>query len=282
MQAARAARVDLGFGLEGPLPDLLAAIEGPGGAHVVVLDLGDDIAGACLQRPPDLVLLFVNGAQAPVRQRFTLAHEFGHRRLGHASVIDRVVDVSAGAKDPSEVAANYFAAEFLIPRPAAERWADGRALHLDDVVRLACAYGVSAKMARVRLETCGVLVDPRADRAPRSRDRGGEPAPRARRAARPRRPRRRPRPGRGEPPSAPAGAARQRARRGAHGRADGRPGRGPGQAPGAGVPPRARRPRPGRARAVRVSNTGLSARPRGTTRRRRPTRPRPARRARRR
>ena len=160
MQAARAARVDLGFGLEGPLPDLLAAIEGPGGAHVVVLDLGDDIAGACLQRPPDLVLLFVNGAQAPVRQRFTLAHEFGHRRLGHASVIDRVVDVSAGAKDPSEVAANYFAAEFLIPRPAAERWADGRALHLDDVVRLACAYGVSAKMARVRLETCGVLVDP--------------------------------------------------------------------------------------------------------------------------
>jgi Zn-dependent peptidase ImmA (M78 family) len=160
MQAARDARVDLGFGLEGPLPDLLAAIEGPGGAHVVVLDLGEDIAGACLQRPPDLVLLFVNGAQAPVRQRFTLAHEFGHRRLGHASVIDRVVDVSAGAKDPSEVAANYFAAEFLIPRPAAERWADGRALHLDDVVRLACAYGVSAKMARVRLETCGVLLDP--------------------------------------------------------------------------------------------------------------------------
>ena len=27
-------------------------------------------------------------------------------------------------------------------------------------MRLACAYGVSAKMARVRLETCGVLVDP--------------------------------------------------------------------------------------------------------------------------
>jgi Zn-dependent peptidase ImmA (M78 family) len=160
MQAARDARVDLGFGLEGPLPDLLGAIEGPGGAHVVVLDLGEDIAGACLQRPPDLVLLFVNGTQAPVRQRFTLAHEFGHRRLGHASVIDRVADVSGATRDPSEVAANYFAAEFLIPRPAAQRWADGRALGLDDIVRLAWAYGVSAKMARVRLETCGLLVDP--------------------------------------------------------------------------------------------------------------------------
>src|SRR3954468_17039010 len=111
MLAARRARLDMGFGLEGPLPDLLRAVEGPGGAQVVVLDLGEDVAGACLQRP-GLVLLFVNGAQAAVRQRFTLAHEFGHRRLGHASVVDRPVDVfGAAQRDPAEVAANYFAAE---------------------------------------------------------------------------------------------------------------------------------------------------------------------------
>jgi Zn-dependent peptidase ImmA (M78 family) len=158
-QEARRARLDMGFGLEGPLPDLLRAIEGPGGAQVVVLDLGDDVAGACLQRGA-LVLLFVNGADPAVRQRFTLAHEFGHARLGHPSVIDREADVFGGLQyDPSEVAANYFAAEFLMPGQAVRHWARGRRLRLDEVVRLAGDYGVSAKMARIRLETAGALRD---------------------------------------------------------------------------------------------------------------------------
>jgi Zn-dependent peptidase ImmA (M78 family) len=161
MRAARRARVEMGHGLDDPLPDLLAAIEGPGGAQVVVLDLGDDVAGACIQRA-GLVLLFVNGGQAPARQRFTLAHEFGHRRLGRASVVDRPADVFGGGdRDPAEIAANYFAAEFLVPCEAARRWAAGRPLGLDDVVRLAAAYGVSARMARIRLETCGALRDAR-------------------------------------------------------------------------------------------------------------------------
>jgi Zn-dependent peptidase ImmA (M78 family) len=158
MQAARRARLDMGFRLEGPLPDLLAAIEGPGGAHVVLLELGEEVAGACLQRP-GLVLLFLNGAQAAVRQRFTLAHEFGHCRLGHASVIDRPADVFGAQRDPAEVAANYFAAEFLMPGQAVRRWARGRRLTLDEVVRLAADYGVSAKMARIRLETAEALRD---------------------------------------------------------------------------------------------------------------------------
>ena len=158
MQEARRARLDMGFGLEGPLPDLLTAIEGPGGAQVVVLDLAEDVAGACLQRA-GLVLLFVNGRQAAVRQRFTLAHEFGHRRLGHASVVDRPADVFGGTRDPSEVAANYFAAEFLMPGQAVRHWARGRPVRLDELVRLAAEYGVSAKMARIRLETAGALRD---------------------------------------------------------------------------------------------------------------------------
>src|SRR4051795_5094926 len=123
-------------------------------AHVVVLELGDDIAGACLQRG-GLALLFVNGAHAAVRQRFTLAHEFGHRRLGHASVVDRPADVFGAQHDPAEVAANYFAAEFLMPGQAVRRWARGRRLTLDELVQLAGEYGVSAKMARIRLETAG-------------------------------------------------------------------------------------------------------------------------------
>jgi Zn-dependent peptidase ImmA (M78 family) len=158
MHEARRARLDMGYGLEGPLPDLLVAIEGPGGAHVVVLELGDEVAGACIQRP-GLALLFVNGSHAAVRRRFTLAHEFGHRRLGHASVVDRPADVFGAQRDPAEVAANYFAAEFLMPGEAVRRWARGRRLTLDEVVRLAAEYGVSAKAARIRLETSGALRD---------------------------------------------------------------------------------------------------------------------------
>jgi Zn-dependent peptidase ImmA (M78 family) len=158
MLEARRARLDLGFGLEGPLPDLLHAVEGPGGAHVVVLALFDGVAGACISRGA-LTLLFVNGTHAAVRQRFTLAHEFGHCRLGHASVIDRDADVFGAQHEPSEVAANYFAAEFLMPGQAVRRWARGRQVRLDELVQLAGEYGVSAKMARIRLETAGAVRD---------------------------------------------------------------------------------------------------------------------------
>jgi hypothetical protein len=84
---AREARAELGYARTGPLPDVLEAIEGRGGAHAVLLDLPPLVAGAFIARP-GLPLLLVNGRQALARQRFTLAHEFGHQRMGHASVVD--------------------------------------------------------------------------------------------------------------------------------------------------------------------------------------------------
>ena len=163
---AREARDALGLPLDRAPEDLLEAVEARGGAHVVALDLGDGVAGAHLARP-GCPLLFVNGRQPPTRQRFTLAHEFGHHRLGHATVVDRPQAFS-DSHDPLEVEANAFAAELLIPRPAMERWADEREpgpITLEDVVRLAAEYGVSAQMARIRLETTRALTDRgRADR----------------------------------------------------------------------------------------------------------------------
>jgi hypothetical protein len=105
------------------------------------------------------VALVVNGAHAAVRRRFTLAHEFGHFRLGHASVVDRPADVFGAQRDPAEVAANYFAAEFLMPGQAVRQWARGRRITLEEVVRLAAEYGVSAKAARIRLSTSEALRD---------------------------------------------------------------------------------------------------------------------------
>jgi Zn-dependent peptidase ImmA (M78 family) len=160
---ARQARADLGYTREGPLPDLLQAIERDGGAHAVVLELPEGVAGAYIAKP-GRPLLFVNGRQAVSRQRFTLAHEFGHHRMGHATVVDEQAAISGHLHDPSEVSANAFAAEFLMPRDAVAAWGGAHirgAVTLEDVVLLAHEYGVSAQAARYALETAKVLTDDR-------------------------------------------------------------------------------------------------------------------------
>ena len=160
---AREARTALGCDPCAPVPDLLALVEQQGGVDVVVLALPDGVAGAYIPatgRP----LVFVNGDQAVSRQRFTVAHEFGHHRLGHGSVVDDQAAISGRRRDPNEVMANAFAAEFLMPRQGVVSWAkanvDG-ALTLEHVVRLACDHGVSAQAARYAFETARVLTDGR-------------------------------------------------------------------------------------------------------------------------
>jgi Zn-dependent peptidase ImmA (M78 family) len=160
---AREAREALGFTRDGPLPDLIHVIEERGGAHVVLVDLPEGVAGAYAAKP-DCPLLFVNGGQAIPRQRFTLAHEFGHFRMGHSSVVDKIASIGGFDHNPTEVEANAFAAEFLMPRDAVLEWGKERVrglVTLDDVVRLAYEYGVSAQAARYALGSAGVLTDER-------------------------------------------------------------------------------------------------------------------------
>ena len=161
---AREARAELGYARAGPLPDVLEAIEGRGGAHVLLLDLPPLVAGAFIPRT-GLPLLLVNGRQALARQRFTLAHEFGHRRMGHTSVVDEQPAISGRLTDDrDEVSANAFAAEFLMPRDAVAAWGAEHvhaAVTLEHVLLLAHEYGVSAQAARYALATAGVLRDRR-------------------------------------------------------------------------------------------------------------------------
>jgi Zn-dependent peptidase ImmA (M78 family) len=161
------ARAELGCTAPGPLPDLLAAIEGPGRAHVLLLDLPRAVAGACILRR-DLPLLIVNGRQALVRQRFTLAHELGHHRMGHGTVVDDQAAISGKlTHDRDEVAANAFAAELLMPRDAVAAWGAEHVSGtptLEHVLLLARDYGVSAQAARYALEAAGVLRDTRRQR----------------------------------------------------------------------------------------------------------------------
>jgi Zn-dependent peptidase ImmA (M78 family) len=156
----REARADLGLTRDGPLDDLLTTDE-EAGAHVVVLDLPEGVAGAYIAKA-DCPLLFVNGDQWIARQRFTLAHEFGHFRMGHATVVDQQVAISGYLHDPNEVCANAFAAEFLMPKQAIAQWGEANVRSgqptLEHVCLLAAEYGVSAQAARYALDTAEVLT----------------------------------------------------------------------------------------------------------------------------
>ncbi len=159
---AREAREQLGLGLDGPLDCIVRAVEDVGGVAVLCGPLPDGVSGAY---NPDGPLVFVNRHHAVVRQRFTVAHEFGHHRCGHADlkIIDTDDDVGGRTSDPREVQANAFAAEFLAPKVAVERWWEEErddAVGLEAVCRLGHRFGLSALAALFRLDTARLLPAP--------------------------------------------------------------------------------------------------------------------------
>ncbi len=154
---AREARGDLGLALDAAIGDLLDIVEGRAGIPVTVAALPKGFAGV-MRRDHARVDIFINGTHAPARQRFTLAHEFGHYRLGHATVYDTADDIHG--RDPQEMQANAFAGEFLVPRAATDAWLEREGdpkVGLETVVRMARHFGVSADAARIRLEQAGRL-----------------------------------------------------------------------------------------------------------------------------
>src|SRR4051812_8074205 len=151
---AREAREELGLDPVAPLHCLLDCVEHRAALPVIVAALADGVAGACTAGP----LLWVNGAQAAVRQRFTLAHELGHAWCRHDGrrAVDSFATLSGRTTTPQEIEANAFAAEFLIPRAAIEELAPGgRAPTLDEVVLIAAHYGTSAIMTVYRFGQYG-------------------------------------------------------------------------------------------------------------------------------
>jgi Zn-dependent peptidase ImmA (M78 family) len=109
--------------------------------------------------------ILVNSREPVVRQRFTLAHEYGHHRLGHGSVCDE--RIWWGATDPREAAANRFAAEFLVPVAGVDLWFHAERPHpvgVETLVRLATAFGVSCEVALWRAKAAGRVTATAADR----------------------------------------------------------------------------------------------------------------------
>jgi Zn-dependent peptidase ImmA (M78 family) len=139
---------------------VLRLVEEDAGVNVVLAQLAEGAPAGAYALERDVPFILVNSTDAPVRQRFTLAHEFGHHNLGHGSIVDR--EIHWDSKEPREVAANRFAAEFLAPLQAINLWFDIRgnpAPHLELLVTLANSFGISCEVALWRSKSAGRVTD---------------------------------------------------------------------------------------------------------------------------
>jgi hypothetical protein len=102
----------------------------------------------------------LRAGEAPVRQRFTLAHEVGHWvcqvQEGHdAPVYCRAADLAPGTDRTLEREANVFAAELLMPEPAVRaEWP-----RAESTEALARRFGVSEEAMGWRLYNLGVVEE---------------------------------------------------------------------------------------------------------------------------
>jgi len=154
--AAEEARQALGLGLDAPIP-ILEAFEDLASVPVCVQAFSGEIAGLFYRRHKR-PYLFVNGTHPVQRQRFTLAHEYGHCEMGHSPRLESLSRMQS--TDRQEVEANYFAGAFLAPRQAVHNWADRNSelpVDLELVVRMSAFFGISAEVSRIRLERSGVI-----------------------------------------------------------------------------------------------------------------------------
>ena len=122
----------------------------------------EQIAGVLLRRAGGDSFIGVNADHHTVRQRFTLAHELGHLHMGHQARVELASDLFAGTGNSEEVEANYFAAEFLLPREMARAWLEERDLtaQADEpatVVWLAVEFGLAFETVCYRLERAGAI-----------------------------------------------------------------------------------------------------------------------------
>ena len=142
---AREARAALGLAPEEPFPCVLTAIERDAGVPVIVAALPDEIAGFCLWPGDGSSCLFVNGLQYVGRQRFTLAHEYGHHvhaPRGRAAGLDAHRHPGLRTRRPSKCRPTRSPPSSLAPAAAVRELVDGEPT-LETLARLAGHFGIS-------------------------------------------------------------------------------------------------------------------------------------------
>lgn len=124
----------------------------------------DRTSGALLRRDGSAIIV-VNAAHAPVRKRFTIAHEIGHFVLHDDEVhVDQFRnEKSSDGTHAKEIEANAFAAELLMPEEIVTKLVGRFSMMALDpeteehVKKVARQLEVSAEALTIRLATLGLL-----------------------------------------------------------------------------------------------------------------------------
>lgn len=100
-------------------------------------------------------IISINQNHNQVRQRFTIAHEYGHYLMHKDlnTVFEDSVFFRNDIKDSVEYAANDFAAKLLIPEPLLRACIDNEGIK--EIAQLAVIFGVSAKAMSNRVINLG-------------------------------------------------------------------------------------------------------------------------------
>jgi Zn-dependent peptidase ImmA (M78 family) len=124
-----------------------------------IMNIPEDVSGILRKKPGQRPSIYIDSKDNWRRQRFTCAHELGHIARRHGmdddvddfGYVDRRTDLSSEGTDPSEVFANTFAANLLMPSSAVESLADLGMPTRD----LATFFGVSIISMEYRLKALG-------------------------------------------------------------------------------------------------------------------------------
>jgi Zn-dependent peptidase ImmA (M78 family)/DNA-binding XRE family transcriptional regulator len=189
-------RLGLGFA---PVPNLEELFETQA-VRTGVVDLPDDVSGLTVNNRRADVFIVANRLHAPVRRRFSFAHEYAHVLFDRQflGTVSRVED----RDEMIEVRANAFAAAFLMPEEGVRRFVDllgkgkpSRAsaqvfdedgsvhaesrtepgtqeIQVYDLVHLAHHYGVSRLAALFRLWNLRLVSQPEFERLKAAEDAG--------------------------------------------------------------------------------------------------------------
>ena len=170
------------------------------GVRTGLIDLPDDVSGLTLTEATLGLFVVANRKHAPLRQRFSFAHEYAHVLLDRAR--RGVVSRAADRDNLLEVRANAFAAAFLMPTEGVQRFVNGlgkgrasrgyaevfdeadavtvegrtqpytQEIQLYDVAQLAHHFGVSRVATIYRLGNLGLAKTPHVEALKAEEDAG--------------------------------------------------------------------------------------------------------------
>lgn len=134
------------------------------GVDVAKIRLPDGIDGAAWQAD-GFRLIMIARTELPTRQRFTLAHELGHILARDAQDLLTETHLSPGRqKDLTEVRANVFAANFLMPRSEISAVVGENGVTDEQLTALVVHFQASPSALAARLGQLGVIARETADR----------------------------------------------------------------------------------------------------------------------